>query len=93
MGNYNYTYWGKRKAVVIQFSRGCPHSCSYCGQSLFWEKWRHKDPQLLADEIDMLHKKYGVEVINFADENPAADPKEWKKFLEALIQKNCNHSG
>ncbi|MBI5294421.1 MAG: magnesium-protoporphyrin IX monomethyl ester anaerobic oxidative cyclase [Chloroflexi bacterium] len=88
MENYNYTYWGKRKAVVIQFSRGCPHSCSYCGQSLFWGKWRHRDPQLLADEIEMLHKKYGVEVINFADENPAADQKEWKKFLEALIQKD-----
>lgn len=90
MGNYNYTYWGKRKAVVIQFSRGCPHSCSYCGQSLFWGKWRHRDPQLLADEIEMLHNKYGVEVINFADENPAADQKEWIKFLEALIQKNLN---
>jgi anaerobic magnesium-protoporphyrin IX monomethyl ester cyclase len=88
MENYNYTYWGKRKAVVIQFSRGCPHSCSYCGQSLFWGKWRHRDPQFLADEIEMLHKKYGVEVINFADENPSADQKEWKKFLEALIQKN-----
>lgn len=88
MGSYNYTYWGKRKAVVIQFSRGCPHSCSYCGQSLFWGKWRHRDPQLLADEIEMLHKKYGVEVINFADENPSASQKEWKRFLEALIQKN-----
>jgi anaerobic magnesium-protoporphyrin IX monomethyl ester cyclase len=43
---------------------------------------------LLADEIEMLHKEYGVEVINFADENPAANQKEWIKFLEALIQKN-----
>lgn len=51
-------------------------------------KWRHKDPQRLADEIEMLHKKYGVEVINFADENPTASQKEWKSFLEALIQKN-----
>ena len=88
MGDYNYTYWGKRKAVVIQFSRGCPHSCSYCGQSLFWGTWRHRDPQLLADEIEMLHKKYGVEVVNFADENPSANQKEWKRFLEALIRKD-----
>jgi anaerobic magnesium-protoporphyrin IX monomethyl ester cyclase len=36
----------------------------------------------------MLHKKYGVEVINFADENPSASQKEWKKFLEALIRKD-----
>lgn len=90
MSDYNYTYWGKRKAVVIQFSRGCPYPCTYCGQSLFWKKWRHRDPQLLADEIEMLHKKYGIEVVNFADENPSSNPKVWKTFLEALIAKNLN---
>lgn len=87
MNGYNYTYWGKRKAVVIQFSRGCPYPCTYCGQSLFWKQWRHRNPQLLADEIEMLHKKYGIEVINFADENPSSNPREWKSFLEALIAK------
>ena len=88
MENYNYTYWGKRKAVVIQFSRGCPYPCTYCGQSLFWKKWRHRDPQLLADEIEMLHKKYGVLVFNFADENPSSNPTAWRAFLEALVAKN-----
>lgn len=88
MNGYNYTYWGKRKAVVIQFSRGCPYPCTYCGQSLFWKKWRHRNPQLLADEIEMLHHKYGIEVINFADENPSSNPKAWREFLEALVAKN-----
>lgn len=90
MEGYNYTYWGKKKAVVIQFSRGCPYPCTYCGQSLFWKKWRNRNPQLLADEIEMLHKNYGIEVINFADENPSSNPKAWKAFLEALIAKNLN---
>lgn len=90
MEGYNYTYWGKKKAVVIQFSRGCPYPCNYCGQSLFWKKWRNRDPQLLADEIEMLHKSHGVEVINFADENPSTNKREWKLFLEALIEKDLN---
>ena len=84
----HYTYWGKKKAVVIQFSRGCPYPCSYCGQSLFWKKWRHRDPQLLADELEMLHYEYGIEVINFADENPSSNKKAWKEFLECLIAKD-----
>lgn len=88
MQGYNYTYWGKKKAVVIQFSRGCPYPCTYCGQSLFWGKWRHRDPQLLADEIEMLHHTYGIEVINFADENPSSNQRPWLAFLEALCQKN-----
>ena len=87
MNAYHYTYWGKRKAVVVQFSRGCPHQCSYCGQNLFWQKFRHRNPQAFADEIEMLHKKYGIEVINFADENPASNANAWKEFLEALISK------
>jgi len=87
MGDYQYTYWGKKKAVVIQFSRGCPYPCSYCGQSKFWRTWRHRTPQLLADEIEMLHYQYGIEVINFADENPSTNQKVWIEFLEALIAK------
>ncbi|MCB9183583.1 MAG: magnesium-protoporphyrin IX monomethyl ester anaerobic oxidative cyclase [Flavobacteriales bacterium] len=87
MKGYRYTYWGQRKAVVIQFSRGCPYPCTYCGQSLFWKKWRHRDPQRLADEIEMLHRDHGVEVINFADENPSSKPKAWRAFLEALVAK------
>ena len=90
MGEYHYTYWGKKKAVVMQFSRGCPHRCSYCGQNLFWKKWRNRTPQLVADEIEMLHHKYGIEVINFADENPATNQSEWRTFLEALIAKKLN---
>ncbi len=90
MGNYNYTYWGHKRAVVIQFSRGCPYPCNYCGQSLFWQKWRNRDPQKLADEIEMLHKVYGIEVINFADENPSTNKREWKTFLEKLIEKDLN---
>ncbi|HAA01024.1 MAG TPA: magnesium-protoporphyrin IX monomethyl ester anaerobic oxidative cyclase [Flavobacteriales bacterium] len=87
MKGYQYTYWGKRKAVVVQFSRGCPYPCTYCGQSLFWKKWRHRSPQSLADEMEMLHRNYGIEVFNFADENPSSNPKAWRAFLEALIVK------
>ncbi len=90
MEDYHYTYWGNKKAVVIQFSRGCPYPCIYCGQSLFWQKWRHRSPQSLADEIEMLHTYYGVEVFNFADENPSSQQKPWIEFLEALVAKKLD---
>src|SRR5215470_15277424 len=66
-----YSYWGGKRAVVVQFSRGCPHLCNYCGQRGFWTRFRHRE--------------HGVEVINFADENPSASRKAWRAFLEALI--------
>ncbi len=83
-----YSYWGNKRAVVIQFSRGCPHLCNYCGQRGFWTRWRHRDPKKLAAEIAWLHREHGVEVINFADENPTASRKAWMAFLEALIAEN-----
>src|ERR1051325_601112 len=83
-----YTYYGKRQAVVVQFSRGCPHRCHYCGQHNFWRTWRHRDPIKFAAELARLHREHGVELINFADENPTASRPAWKAFLEALIAEN-----
>ena len=81
----DYSYWGGKRAVVVQFSRGCPHPCNYCGQRGFWTQWRRRDPVKFAAEIARLHREHGVEVFNFADENPTSSKKDWKAFLEALI--------
>lgn len=85
-----YSYWGNQRAVVVQFSRGCPHQCSYCGQRGFWTQWRHRDPIKFARELARLHREQGVTLINFADELPTGSRKAWKAFLEALIAENVN---
>ncbi|HEX8237641.1 MAG TPA: magnesium-protoporphyrin IX monomethyl ester anaerobic oxidative cyclase [Abditibacteriaceae bacterium] len=85
-----YSYWGDKRAVVVQFSRGCPHLCNYCGQRGFWTRWRHRDPKKFAAELAWLHREHGVEVVNFADENPTSNKKVWREFLEALIAENVN---
>ncbi|WKB53227.1 magnesium-protoporphyrin IX monomethyl ester anaerobic oxidative cyclase [Eleftheria terrae] len=83
-----YSYWGGRRAVVVQFSRGCPYLCSYCGQRGFWTRWRHRDPVRFAKELARLYRDHGVRLINFADELPTGSRKAWKAFLEALIAEN-----
>jgi len=85
-----YSYWGGLRAVVVQFSRGCPHLCSYCGQRGFWTRWRHRDPVRFAKELARLNRERGVRVINFADENPTVSKKAWRAFLEALIAENVD---
>ncbi len=86
--HHRYTYYGGRRAVVAQFSRGCPHRCNYCGQHAFWRGWRHRDPVQFAAELARLHRQHGVEVVNLADENPTASRSAWRTFLEALIAEN-----
>jgi anaerobic magnesium-protoporphyrin IX monomethyl ester cyclase len=85
-----YSYWGDKRAIVVQFSRGCPHDCSYCGQRIFWSKWRHRDPQKFAAELAWLHRAYGIEVFNLADENPTASRSTWRAFLEAIVAENIS---
>ncbi|MET3520143.1 magnesium-protoporphyrin IX monomethyl ester anaerobic oxidative cyclase [Mesorhizobium abyssinicae] len=80
-----YSYWGGKRAVVMQFSRGCPHLCNYCGQRGFWTRWRHRDPKNFAREIAWLHREHGVDLINLADENPTSSKKAWRAFLDAMI--------
>ncbi|PTX50015.1 anaerobic magnesium-protoporphyrin IX monomethyl ester cyclase [Gemmobacter caeni] len=80
-----HSYWGGKRAVILQFSRGCPHLCTYCGQRGFWTQWRHRDPVKFAAEIAWLVREHGVELVNLADENPTSSRKAWKAFLEALV--------
>lgn len=80
-----YSYYGGKRAVVMQFSRGCPHKCNYCGQRGFWARWRHRDPVKFAKEIAWLHRTHGVELINLADENPTVSRSAWKRLCEAII--------
>jgi anaerobic magnesium-protoporphyrin IX monomethyl ester cyclase len=83
-----YGYYGGKRAVVMQFSRGCPHLCNYCGQRGFWARWRHRDPVKFAAEIAWLHRTHGVELVNLADENPTVSKKAWRAFCEAMIAEN-----
>jgi anaerobic magnesium-protoporphyrin IX monomethyl ester cyclase len=64
--------------------------CTYCGQRGFWTRWRYRDPVKFARELARLHREQGVEVINFADENPTSSRRAWRAFLEALIEEDVD---
>lgn len=84
----DYHYWGAGRSAIIQFSRGCPHVCTYCGQRFFWKKWRHRDPIKTASEIALLYHRYRVRFVDLADENPTTSKRLWQQFLEAMIAEN-----
>jgi anaerobic magnesium-protoporphyrin IX monomethyl ester cyclase len=87
-----YSYWGGQRATVVQFSRGCPHRCTYCGQRGFWTQWRPRDPKKFAAEVGWLHRRHGVSVFNLADENPTTSKRLWREVLEALIAEDIDVS-
>ncbi len=80
-----YSMFGFKNAAGLQFSRGCTLTCSYCGQWMFWKKWRHRSPEDVVEQLKILANQYGVKIIWFADENFAADRDVAKHILELIV--------
>ena len=81
-----YKMFGFKRAAGLQFSRGCTLTCSYCGQWLFWKKWRHRSPENIVEQLKILSKDYGVDYVWFADENFSADRETLIRLLNLIIE-------
>ncbi len=87
-----YRMFGFAPAAGLQFSRGCPLTCTYCGQWLFWKKWRHRSPENIDSQLKLLVEKYGVQFIWFADENFSVDKEMVKTLFQMIIDAKLNLS-
>jgi len=81
-----YSMFGFKHAAGLQFSRGCTLTCTYCGQWMFWKKWRHRSPENIVEQLNILTTQYGVKIVWFADENFAADREVAKHILELIAE-------
>lgn len=89
-----HTYW--KPFVEMVTSRGCPSACTFCYE---WDQydprspndfltWRSKSPERVIEELELLHKKYGVKVVVIQDDNFNVNPERVKRFCELKIQKD-----
>lgn len=84
----SYRAFGLGRAAVVQFSRGCPHTCTYCGQWMFWKRWRHRDVKTFVDELEWLRRERDVRFLWLADENPTTLPDVWESLLREIARRN-----
>ena len=87
-----YSMFGFKNAAGLQFSRGCTLTCTYCGQWMFWKKWRHRSPENVVEQLKTLTNQYDVKIVWFADENFAADREVAKRILELIAEANLGLS-
>ena len=69
-------------------SRGCPFNCVFCATTNFHGNWRGRKPADVIEEAKMLKEKYGIEEINFVDENLVLDKKRTIDLMVFLSDLN-----
>lgn len=86
-----YTYRTKPGSIlaIVSSSRGCMQGCTFCSQQVFWNRiWRARSPENFVNELELLAKKYGVNVAMICDEYPTADRVRWERILDLLIERD-----
>ena len=71
-------------------SRGCPNACTFCDRSVFGNKLRQRSAANIAEEIEILYRRYGVREIAFGDDTFTFKPKRIFELFEILDRKGIH---
>lgn len=82
-----------QRTVRVMATRGCPYSCTYCGnkyfRSIYPNKHRYlrfRSPENVISEIKQLKEKYRFDIVGFQDDNLTLDI-DWLKNFAKLYKK------
>lgn len=78
------------RVAVPNFARGCPFTCRFCSQWKFWRKYRVRDPNKFADEIETLVRDHKVGFFILADEEPTIHRRKFVAFCEEPIARKID---
>jgi len=75
---------------IIQFTRGCPYSCSFCSTAGYFNHTHiFRDPESVVEEI----RRDNLKFLLFADDNITANADKAKELFHALIPLKIKWAG
>lgn len=78
----------KAISMPVSTARGCAFKCTFC-HFVFWDDpYRHRQPELVMEEIARNKKDYGATFINFWDDLSFGSIRQVERMLDAI-----EHSG
>jgi len=79
------SYLGTKTAAYYS-SAGCPFLCGFCAvASIFQSRWLAKAPDTIVHDIKELQERYGVNAVEFFDENFFTSEKRTHEFAVNMI--------
>ena len=80
--------------VHMQTSRGCPHRCGFCYNTIFNKRrWRGKSPARVVDEMqDIVRRFPHVKIIDPVDDNFFVDRRRVEAICEEIISRGVKMS-
>jgi len=74
--------------VGIETKRGCPFNCTYCVYpKLQGKRLRCRLPAAVVDEMEILHKEYGIESYHFTDPVLNIPPGHLEAICQEIIRR------
>jgi radical SAM superfamily enzyme YgiQ (UPF0313 family) len=72
--------------VSIIFSRGCIGHCTFCSTWWIWQGYRHRSPENMVDEIQVLYDM-GIRHFCFADDSLTIDRQATIKLCDLINER------
>jgi len=94
---FDKLYFSPENVATTKFqvftSRGCPNRCTYCNSyGVFGSGFRTRSVDNVLEELELIHKKYGVKKINFVDDYFVLNNKRVVEICEGMMKNNINLS-
>lgn len=79
---------GLSKAFPLETSRGCPHKCAFCHNSILGHSYRVVATKLVIENIEQLYRKYNIDGVIFQEDNFFLDIKRVSEILNWIRDYN-----
>ncbi len=74
--------------MMIEGSRGCPFSCSFCHTTQFWKRrWRPRPVAAILEDMDYVQSRMGRTAFHFADDSWATRRDRVVELCEGILER------
>ncbi len=89
---YHFAMMSDVPYILLEGSRGCTHSCTFCSQSAFYRRhWSTKSVERIADEMEWMYNTFNSRFFWFTDDNfCGGKPKLIENLCQEMLSRGLN---